>query len=447
MCKSADKIQKRNINPYCFEQKNVLCKMMVHRIAHRTIYSRQRTGAVGSNHARHPTHHQPQPELISWLRQRQYPPGRDICGSVEYQSAEKGWGFVADRDIQPNEVVLRFPLRTAFQSREDDENDLPWSISMAKDVLEDLYKGDESENSVFLASLPPPVNLPWLSSWSSAHLAELQYGEIQREIRSMQYIRDAALEYLDQYDPDDVLWALSMVHSRSFVAMNRTHLWVPGICLCNHRDTPNAHVQIQLSPDATQGVSAVEEIAPVGTPGESLFQLVSSEYIAAGTEISIRYGTWPNDVFLLYFGWVPDENPYDDVVLYQNVQEIVDDVVVPEKRHAVEVDDLCVEDASWTRFVATKDGVDGRLIHIMNNIIQIDGICSEPIPTVSSLIRNRCEQMLERELGTTSLFDDEHQLESCCSSSHEVHDSNKAMALRFRHQKKKLLKRVIDTLS
>ncbi len=37
-------------------------------------------------------------------------------------------------------------------------------------------------------------------------------------------------------------WALSMVHSRSFVERS-AHIWCPGIDLCNHTLTPNADIR------------------------------------------------------------------------------------------------------------------------------------------------------------------------------------------------------------
>lgn len=41
---------------------------------------------------------------------------------------------------------------------------------------------------------------------------------------------------------DAVAWALSLVHSRSFVERN-AHIWCPGIDLCNHTLQPNADIR------------------------------------------------------------------------------------------------------------------------------------------------------------------------------------------------------------
>ena len=42
-----------------------------------------------------------------------------------------------------------------------------------------------------------------------------------------------------------------------------------------------------------------------------------------GEEVSISYGDWPNDVFLLFFGFLPDSNPHDSVVLFQSLHDMI----------------------------------------------------------------------------------------------------------------------------
>ena len=40
-------------------------------------------------------------------------------------------------------------------------------------------------------------------------------------------------------------------------------------------------------------------------------------------EVTISYGNWPNDVFLLFFGFVPDNNQHDAVVLFHSLEDLV----------------------------------------------------------------------------------------------------------------------------
>ena len=51
-----------------------------------------------------------------------------------------------------------------------------------------------------------------------------------------------AQEMAGAHPPSDVAWALSLVHSRSFVERS-AHIWCPGIDLCNHTLAPNADIR------------------------------------------------------------------------------------------------------------------------------------------------------------------------------------------------------------
>jgi hypothetical protein len=53
------------------------------------------------------------------------------------------------------------------------------------------------------------------------------------------------------YTPDQLAWALSMVHSRSFL-QGATHFLVPGVDFCNHSFLPSATVRILHSPNSCQ---------------------------------------------------------------------------------------------------------------------------------------------------------------------------------------------------
>lgn len=43
----------------------------------------------------------------------------------------------------------------------------------------------------------------------------------------------------------------------------------------------------------------------------------------AGEEVTISYGNWPNDVFLLFFGFIQEPNEHDAVVLFQDLPDLV----------------------------------------------------------------------------------------------------------------------------
>ena len=49
--------------------------------------------------------------------------------------------------------------------------------------------------------------------------------------------------------------------------------------------------------------------------------VVGKDGIPAGAEVTISYGNWPNEVFLLLFGFVPMDNPADTVTLFVDLDD------------------------------------------------------------------------------------------------------------------------------
>uniref|UniRef100_A0A061S8G6 Rubisco LSMT substrate-binding domain-containing protein n=1 Tax=Tetraselmis sp. GSL018 TaxID=582737 RepID=A0A061S8G6_9CHLO len=53
----------------------------------------------------------------------------------------------------------------------------------------------------------------------------------------------------------------------------------------------------------------------------------------AGQEVTISYGSWPNDFFYLLFGFVPAGNPFDTVVLFDGPRDLFLSVNSIAKKH------------------------------------------------------------------------------------------------------------------
>eukprot|EP00879_Flechtneria_rotunda_P013970 GHRR01014592.1.p1 GENE.GHRR01014592.1~~GHRR01014592.1.p1 ORF type:complete len:370 (+),score=155.28 GHRR01014592.1:367-1476(+) len=51
---------------------------------------------------------------------------------------------------------------------------------------------------------------------------------------------------------------------------------------------------------------------------------LGADGIKAGQEVTIRYGTWPAEPFLLLFGFVPQPNPHDSITLFSNLQHMAE---------------------------------------------------------------------------------------------------------------------------
>ncbi len=43
----------------------------------------------------------------------------------------------------------------------------------------------------------------------------------------------------------------------------------------------------------------------------------------AGEEVTISYGCWSNEVFFMFFGFVPQDNPWDSVGIFRDLSEMI----------------------------------------------------------------------------------------------------------------------------
>jgi hypothetical protein len=277
-------------------------------------------------------------------------------------------------------------------------------------------------------------------------------------------------------------------NSQKFSPVAGIHVWVPGVDLCNHNNNdsedgrgPNATVRCIHNPDVCQGAAATEEIAPPqvnSTPRPSMFELVAGEQgIGKGEEVTISYGNWPNDVFLLFFGFIPKENSNNSVVLFQNLEEVAEFVseVVAEgtgiefellnqlkdtetreqwytslAKELQGLDSSTIE-AEYLRLVLTPAGIDYRLIDALTASLKVflattltSGVfhnTGENEHTIEEneeflqalsvpvLIAARCHQILSS--FPTRVEDDEKAVESA--------RGNYKAALEYRIGKKKIL--------
>jgi hypothetical protein len=260
--------------------------------------------------------------LLRWLVTTQNASPVDLKVERTFRGEELGYGLIATQDINADDTILSVPLSSAITS--EGASEAQWSIHMAEKIL---YAIKHGENTPWLDSLPKNINLPWLY-WQPEEVAELQDPDTIDEAYNLRTIFDTAVQKLSQYRPAEVAYALSLVHSRSFLNSG-IHVWVPGVDMCNHAgENANSTVRCIHNPDVCQGAAATEEIAPPqvnNTPRPSVFELVAGEQgIRKGEEVTISYGKWPNDVFLLFFGFIPRDNSNDSVVLFQNLDEIVE---------------------------------------------------------------------------------------------------------------------------
>ncbi|DBB02689.1 TPA: hypothetical protein ACH3X3_011645 [Trebouxia sp. C0006] len=160
----------------------------------------------------------------------------------------------------------------------------------------------------------------------------LQDPETVQEVQAMRLSHEACFQELEEdlevvgCNRQDFDWAVSVLHSRCFIhGPQSIHMTVPGVDMANHSFSPNAAVRCVYSPEASQGRGAEEDVCDPPPAQPAMFQLLSGPGgIRNGEEVTISYGDWPNDVFLLFFGFLPEGNQHDSVVLFDTVQDLTD---------------------------------------------------------------------------------------------------------------------------
>ena len=50
---------------------------------------------------------------------------------------------------------------------------------------------------------------------------------------------------------------------------------------------------------------------------------LTADMCRAGEEITISYGKWSSEVFFLFFGFLPPDNPWDSVPLFKDLSEMI----------------------------------------------------------------------------------------------------------------------------
>jgi len=400
-----------------------------------------------------PTYASKGQKLVEWLvKERELEP--KPCGvDVTDEAGPKGRGLVANRNFAPGETLASMPVHVGIGTPVETKSGRPWNLEMASQMLDERNAGSSTAKGrePWWEILPKDNASPVLFEFTEQEVNELQDKDTMREARLMREMFETEAEETISdsnglsWGFEELSWASSMMQSRSFVT-DGEHWTFPLIDLCNHDFEPNAQVKSIRSPDTCQGLDALEEIAAAEgiDPGPDRFALIAGEDgIRAGEEILISYGNWPNDVFLLFFGFVPPHNPHDAVVLFNSAEELVEWVVEKRcngqnnaqyvKQTAQALEDTLGDDLD--RIVVLQDGIDAR---VPAAVEEMSKLMNDEINALA-LVFKRCEWLLQTY--TTSLEEDEDLLHTVDLSS------NKQLAVRYRLNKKRLLQSAIRNLS
>ncbi|DBA83723.1 TPA: hypothetical protein ACH3X1_006258 [Trebouxia sp. C0004] len=272
-------------------------------------------------------------DLLKWLADRRGAIRTAV--EVDESPSTAGRRLLASRNFAADEVLMSVPLTSVFVDIENDADTyIPWSARMALRLLQ--HKSlclradpDDSLMCPWIAALPRQVILPHIH-FSDAEVMALQDPETVKEVQAMRLSHEACFQELEKdlevvgCNRQDFDWAVSVLHSRCFIQGPQSiHMTVPGVDLANHSFSFNATVRCVYSPEATQGREAEEDVCDPPPAQPAMFQLLSGpDGVRNGEEVTISYGDWPNDVFLLFFGFLPEGNQHASVVLFDTLQDL-----------------------------------------------------------------------------------------------------------------------------
>ena len=242
-----------------------------------------------------------------------------------------GRGLVATKDLMPGEIVLRIPLsETIIVEMEQSDHqgliDDPWAGKLAVKLLERQRRGNANkDSSKYSDALPLPPPTP-TRGWSVQALQTLedvdilQNIETQREWQNQQWKtfgEDFTSE--DKTTPGDhqrFLDALDLVSSRT-IRCGSKFMLVPFLDMANHasRDEGGGFYKI------------IDANGPLGTRKKEIALQVGDRGINVGDEVLLDYGDRNNDEWLLYYGFLPNRNSAESLILPDSQRTITwDDV-------------------------------------------------------------------------------------------------------------------------
>lgn len=378
-------------------------------------------------------------------------------------------------DADAGEVLLSVPLTRVFSS--EPESELHWAAEMAVRLLHARHAAaleqqrqqgqgqqaaaahmrrgphDDAQGgahvgvpqptrgaqwSPWIAALPAHVRTPL--EYDNAEIRQLGCSYMAEEIETMQECMEACYEEvrgeLEAIGSGwaDFLWAVQVFTSRCFFEpTSGRHMCVPGVDMANHSLAPSATVRIQHSPAACQGYDALSEVAEVPPPEPSRFLLLAGDQgIRAGDEVTISYGPWPNEPFLLLFGFVPGPaNPHDSLLLFRDAHEAAawclsrmgagsgggdgageqpfegdaGDGALEAQLEAVlaALESGPVPPGDSANLVVTQEGVDARLVPLLRHILEaaagvLQGVGRRPVGREGPEVQVRAAGLLRARL-------------------------------------------------
>ena len=276
-----------------------------------------------------------------------FPPG---SVPVAVRETACGRGLVALRPIDEGDLLLSIPWRHTvhvFEDGDDDPDDLRLALELLR-VLDDGGDGPEDERVAIWRDYRPmlPSSTGAAAFWTKQNVDELQHADAVDETHAlrMKFEAGATRRADAKHSKKDILWALSLVHSRSFSVATpegTARALVPFADLFNHKPESPAQarqtdavlqaalLEKRFEKDAAHARSgepwSVTFDETLGFEAGASFEMRAIWRNEPGEEVFITYGHETSAELLASYGFFPAPNAGDFVRLYTDVQDVLDD--------------------------------------------------------------------------------------------------------------------------
>lgn len=218
--------------------------------------------------------------------------------SCETGETKFGRGLVATIDLEPDEVALRIPLSCALQEPDLGEEDY-WAGRLALQVME-----RRRQSCPYTDALPPPPGTPARGDWPVHILKAFEDPLFEKEIDAAQNWRYEQWENKNGLyeDRSEFLDALDLVCSRT-TRIGSDLLLVPFLDMANHASQEEG------------GGYYVRD-------GADVCLIVGERGVRKGGEVTLNYGPRRNEDWLIHYGFLPDRNTADAMILPSTQQKV-----------------------------------------------------------------------------------------------------------------------------
>ncbi|KAI1398597.1 SET domain-containing protein [Hypoxylon fuscum] len=249
---------------------------------------------------------EPHEELLAWAKEQ----GVRLDGIEPKRIPGRGIGVVAARTIKPDNTVLEVPtpcLRSIDTVRQSIIRHLPKSITIHGLLAADLALDTSSKFAVWNAVCPTPTDfhsmpLVWpreLQKFlppSARDLLAKQEAKLKKDWAMV------SAAFPEQLDEERYRYAWLLVNTRTFYFLNAK---------LKRRKNPDDHMCLQPVADLFNHGDAGCSVA---FDNNGFYFKARQEY-KKGDEVKICYGRHSGDFLLVEYGFVMDENKWDEVLL------------------------------------------------------------------------------------------------------------------------------------